>query len=132
MNLKLILIFALCFLIIYVAFKIFLYYKQRQQFYENLTDFCSYLELQITFLKEDIQKIVNTKQNYYNNEREKDSIITKSTKEKKDKDDDNKKQKNDLSNADGKNKNNVSEEEKEEGEENNKSKKENNPLNKEE
>lgn len=65
MTIKIILILAICLLVIFVAYKIYAYYKARQNYYQNMCDFCSYLESQINFLKTDICKLIENKREEY-------------------------------------------------------------------
>lgn len=51
---KILLLCILCFLIIFIAYKLGLYYKQRQAFFENLCEFCNYIKAEIGFLKTDV------------------------------------------------------------------------------
>ncbi len=61
---KLILILILCSLILFVAYKIFIYYKSRKYFYENCCDFCTNLQAKISYLKKDILGVLNEKNSY--------------------------------------------------------------------
>ncbi|MBQ0017319.1 MAG: hypothetical protein KBT30_01650 [Clostridiales bacterium] len=65
MGIKLILILILCFLVIFISYKIFCYYKSRQYFFQNLCEFCSYMESQISFLKMDLKSVVESKKGSY-------------------------------------------------------------------
>ena len=56
---KIILLCILCSLIIFIAYKISVYYKQRQMFFENLCEFCNYMQTEIGFLKTDISESIN-------------------------------------------------------------------------
>ena len=51
---KILLLCILCSLIIFIAYKISAYYKQRQMLFENLCEFCNYMQTEIGFLKTDI------------------------------------------------------------------------------
>lgn len=62
---KFLLIIILCCLIIFIAYKIFIYYKSRHYFFENCCDFCANLQTKISYLKQDILGVINEKNNYH-------------------------------------------------------------------
>lgn len=57
--LKVIILCVLCSLIIFIAYKISIYYKQRQMLFENLCEFCNYVQTEIGFLKTDITAVAD-------------------------------------------------------------------------
>lgn len=61
---KIILIITLCSLVLFIAYKILVYYKSRKYFYENCCDFCTNLQTQISYLKKDILGVINENNNY--------------------------------------------------------------------
>lgn len=62
---KIVLICLLCLLIIFLAYKFFVYYKSRQYFFQNLYDFCGFLQSEISFLKTDIMALLDKKNESY-------------------------------------------------------------------
>ena len=61
---KFVLIAIICVLIIYIAYKVFVYYKSRKYFFENCCDFCANLQSQIYYLKKDILAVCDEKNSY--------------------------------------------------------------------
>ena len=55
---KIFLLCVLCLLVIFLAYKIGSYYKQRQRFFENVCEFCNFLQTEIGFLKTDITSLM--------------------------------------------------------------------------
>ena len=68
MILKIICIIVLFCLIVYVGYGILSYYKKRQQFYEDLSNFINYLNTEISFLKTDLVSIIDKNCNSYHSE----------------------------------------------------------------
>ncbi len=66
--LKVALILIVCGLVVFLAYKFYVYYKARQCYYQNLCDFCTYLQSQIGFLKTDIYNLVEQRKNTYKKE----------------------------------------------------------------
>lgn len=62
---KIILMLLLCLLVIFLSYKFFVYYKSRQYFFQNIYDFCGYLQSEISFLKTDIKTLLNKKNDSY-------------------------------------------------------------------
>lgn len=61
---KIVLIATICVLIMFIAYKIFVYYRTRRYFFDNCCDFCNNLCLKISYLKKDILSVCEEKNTY--------------------------------------------------------------------
>ena len=62
---KLVLILIVCCLIIFIFYKAFCYYRSRQYFFENLCEFCESFNSEISFLKNNLNDILEKQKNCY-------------------------------------------------------------------